>query len=258
MNISEKFAELRADGEHAFITYVCSGDPKPNATRKIVRSLVNGGADIVELGLPFSDPVADGPTIQAAAQRALNAGMNTDIYFEVANSIGRETPLICMTYYNPIFRRGLERFTKDCANSGISGIIVPDLPIEESGDLRKACFKHGLSLVLMVAPTTTDERIKRIEQNASGFLYLVSRLGVTGTSQVLSSQIKSLLDRVKSNIPKAVGFGVSKPEHARYIVKAGADGVIVGSALIDIIASGQNVNKRLELLASKLKSGMVI
>ena len=248
----------------ALIAYICAGDPTIEATKDIVRSLVKGGADIIELGLPFSDPVADGPTIQAAIERALDAGMNPDKYFEMAAELDVNVPLVCMTHYNLIFKRGLERFVKDSIASGITGLIVPDLPPEESGELEAVCKEHGMDLIFLIAPTTPPKRIKMITEKSSGFIYLVARLGVTGARFDVADMTTGLISKVNKeavkgcNTPKAVGFGVSKGEHAKQFISAGANGVIVGSAFIDIIASGNDVNVRVEALARELKEGVKI
>ncbi len=257
--ISEKFAVLKGRGEGALISYVMAGDPSPGASREIVAALARGGADIIELGLPFSDPVADGPTIQAAGQRALAAGMDTERFFEFVEELGSEisgVPLVCMTYYNLVFRYGIEKFVAASAKAGISGLIIPDLPVEEASELRESCERHGLDLIFLIAPTTTGERVRKVLERSSGFVYLVSRLGVTGTSSEVSGTTKELLARVETDIPKAVGFGVSNGSQAAEIRKAGADGVIVGSAFVKIIESGNNVNERLETLARELKNGI--
>ena len=253
MRIAEKFAELEKKNEKALIAYVCAGDPSADDTKKIVHSLVKGGADIIELGLPFSDPVADGPTIQAAATRALAAGMTPDIYFEMAASIKEDVPLVCMTYYNLIYKRGTEKFAKDCAAAGITGIIVPDLPAEESDELHEACKNNGVDLIFLITPVTTDERMKTNLARTSGFVYIVSRLGVTGERVDVADSTKKILGRIHTDIPRAVGFGISNKEQAAEVIKAGADAVIVGSAFVSIIASGDNVNERVEKLASELK-----
>lgn len=253
MRIAEKFAELEKKKEKALITYVCAGDPSAEATKEIVHALVKGGADIIELGLPFSDPVADGPTIQAAATRALEAGMNPDIYFEMAASIKENVPLVCMTYYNLIYKRGPAKFAKDCADSGITGIIVPDLPSEEADELHEACKKNGVDLIFLITPVTTDVRMKKNLAKTSGFVYIVSRLGVTGERVDVADSTKKMLSRINTDVPKAVGFGISNKDQAAEVIKAGADAVIVGSAFVSIIASGDNVNKRVEKLASELK-----
>ncbi len=255
MNIREKFRELKRKKEGALIAYICAGDPLPEKTKEHVEALVRGGADIIELGMPFSDPVADGPTIQAGIERALNAGMTPDVYFETVASLNVNFPLVVMTYYNLIFRRGVEKFVKDCASSGISGIIVPDLPAEESGELAVFCKKYDIDLIFLVAPTTTESRMKTILAQGTGFIYLVARLGVTGARSDIASATKELINRVRTSTPKTVGFGISNGKQAAEIIRAGADGVIVGSAFVDIIAGGGNTEQRLEALARELKEG---
>lgn len=254
MNISDKFKELKTRGEGALIAYVCAGD---GDTHGIVHALVRGGADIVELGMPFSDPVADGPTIQASIQRALDAGMNPDKYFEMVKGLDVDVPLVVMTYYNLIFKRGLEKFVKDCQDSGITGIIVPDLPPEESEELAGYCHEHGIDLIFLVAPTTRGNRLEDILKKGTGFIYMVARLGVTGARADISESTKELLGRVNTETPRAVGFGISSGEQAAEIFQSGAEGVIVGSAFVDIIASSEDVVKRLEVLAWEIKSNLV-
>ncbi|MFZ2498224.1 MAG: tryptophan synthase subunit alpha [Methanosarcina sp.] len=255
--ISERFSELRGRKEGALICYIMAGDPSVDSTGEFVKALATGGADIIELGFPFSDPVADGPTIQAAGQRALAGGMDVQRYFELVKSLDVRIPLVCMTYYNPVFRYGVEKFVKGAAEAGISGLIIPDIPVEEAADLKNSCEKHGLDLIFLVAPTTTDERIKKILKRGSGFLYLVSRLGVTGAREDVSSSTKDLLSRVETEMPKAVGFGISTGIQAEEVRKAGADAVIVGSAFVRIIEEGKDVNEKLEALARELKSGIL-
>ncbi len=253
MRIEDKFTELKEKKEKALIAYVCAGDPSAEATKEIVHSLVKGGADIVELGLPFSDPVADGPTIEAASTRALSAGMNPDLYFEMAASMKENVPLVCMTYYNLIYKRGTEKFARDCAESGITGIIVPDLPAEEADELHEACKNNGVDLIFLITPVTTESRMKNNLGRTSGFVYIVSRLGVTGERVDVADSTKKILGNIHTDVPKAVGFGISNGHQAAEVIKAGADAVIVGSAFVNIIASGDNINKRLEDLASELK-----
>ncbi len=256
MRIAEKFRQLNEKKEGALIAYICAGDPTPEATKEYVTALVRGGADIIELGLPFSDPVADGPTIQAGIQRALDGGMTPDIYFRTIASLKMHIPIVVMTYYNLIFKRGLAKFAKDCASSGISGIIVPDLPPEESEELLKVCKENDIDLIYLVAPTTTAARMERILREGTGFIYLVARLGVTGVRSDVADSTRELIERVKTTTPKAVGFGISNGEQAAKIISAGADGVIVGSAFVDIIAGKKDVPARLEALARELKQGV--
>ncbi|ODR83029.1 tryptophan synthase subunit alpha [Haladaptatus sp. W1] len=246
--------------EPALIPYVVAGDPGIEETKEYVRALVRGGADVIELGLPFSEPIADGPTIQNAIQRALSGGMTPDDYLELVSELDVDVPVVCMTYYNLIYQygdeEGVEAFVSAAADAGVSGLIVPDLPVEESGPLRLACDEYGLDLVFIIAPTTTDRRKRRITEQASGFVYVQARMGTTGAQADVSGDTHDSLARLaESDLPKAVGFGVSEGEHAREIVSAGADGVVVGSALVDIVASGENVAERLESKAAELKSG---
>ncbi|GAA0246943.1 tryptophan synthase subunit alpha [Haladaptatus pallidirubidus] len=246
--------------EPALIPYVVAGDPNPKATKEYVRALARGGADVIELGLPFSEPIADGPTIQNAIQRALDGGMTPNKYFDLVAELDVDVPIVCMTYYNLIYQygdsEGVESFVTAAEDAGISGLIVPDLPVEESDPLRAACDEHGLDLVFIVAPTTTDEREAKILSQASGFVYVQARMGTTGAQANVSGATHDSLSRLaETNLPKAVGFGVSEAEHAKEIVSAGADGVVVGSALVDIIASDESVAERLESKAAELKTG---
>lgn len=252
--IEEKFSELRKRNEGALIAFVTCGDPSPENTIEIANALIDGGADILELGLPFSDPIADGPIIQKSGDRALKAGMNPDLYFEISEKINADIPKICLTYYNLVFHRDLEKFARDCKNSGIDGLIIPDLPIEEAEPMLRACEKFNIDLIMLVAPTTTDERLDRILKVARGFIYIVSLLGVTGVREELSGQVKPVIQGIRKKsgeIPLAVGFGISKPEHARDVIKSGANGVIVGSAFEKII--DENLNNKEEMLR-KLKN----
>ncbi len=261
MNIKDAFETLRRKKEGALIAYICAGDPKPQRTVEIVNALVKGGVDIIELGLPFSDPIADGATIQAAMDRALTAGMNPDKFFQLVRSIKVDVPLVVMTYYNIILKKGIERFISECRSTGISGIIVPDLPVEESDELYQGCRKYDIDLIFLVTPTTTEERIERILKRTSGFIYVVSRLGVTGAREDIADHANGILKivnkintSIKSPLPTAIGFGISKPEHVRSLIDAGADGVIVGSAFVDVIAKDESdMLEELEEMAAMLK-----
>ena len=244
----------------ALVPYVVAGDPSPSATKEHVRALAAGGADVIELGLPFSEPIADGPTIQGGIRRALDAGMTPERFLDLVGDLDVGVPLVAMTYYNMLFRYGegdVGAFVEDAAAAGLSGLIVPDLPVEESGPLEAACADHDMALVFIVAPTTTDERLERIIDRASGFLYVQARMGTTGAKTDVSEHTFESLSRLpETSLPKAVGFGVSTGEQAREIVAAGADGVVAGSVFVDIIASGENVPDRLESTAEELTAGV--
>ena len=251
MRLEEKFEELRKRKERALIGFVTAGYPTAEDTLEIARAMVKGGVDILELGLPFSDPIADGVTIQRASERSLEAGMNSDVYFEVAAGI-KGVEKVCLTYYNLVLQRGLEDFIADCESAGIKGLVVPDLPVEESKPLLRICDRHETDLIFLIAPTTTEKRMARILDVASGFVYVVSLLGVTGAREQISDAIHPLIRRIRAvktsvSVPLAVGFGISKPEHVRTVCEV-ADGAIVGSAFIRLIEKG---------LESKSKAGML-
>lgn len=225
-------------GRAALITYVTAGDPDLETTESLVAALVEGGADLIELGLPFSDPMADGPAIQKASQRALASGTTIAGLFDLAKRISRrhEVPLAVMTYFNPVQRYGVERFSSDAAEAGLDGLIIPDLPLEEGSEVRRTIASRGLHPILFLAPTSTDDRIAATAREAGGFIYCVSLTGVTGARSVLSDRAADLVRRASrhTDVPLAVGFGVSTPEQAAKI-GAIADGVIVGSAIVNII-----------------------
>jgi tryptophan synthase alpha chain len=208
MKLSDKFKELEKKGDKALILYISCGDPSADETVRIAEQIIDAGCDILELGLPFSDPLADGPVIQAASQRAIAKGMNTDIYFETCKKISG-APKVCMTYYNLIYQYGLERFAKGCAEAGISGIIVPDLPPEEADPLRKECDAHGVDLIYIMSPETRDSRLKTIKKaGPNGFVYLQSVLGVTGARDALNVDLKGKISEIRKTfgLPVAVGF----------------------------------------------------
>lgn len=257
-----------ADGP-AFVPYLVAGDPTYEASIEYVEALERGGADVIELGLPFSEPIAEGPTIQRAIVRALESGMTPERYFEFVDELAVDVPVVCMTYYNLVYQYGdsdgPESFVERADAVGIEGLVIPDLPAEEADPLRAACDEYGLDLVFIVAPTTTDDRLASIREQVSGYVYVQARLGTTGARDDLSDHTAKTLARIEEwSVPKAVGFGIKTGEHAERIVGAGADGVIVGSALVDIVAEGQgdNVNTmetatRLEEKARELKDGAV-
>ena len=256
-------------GEPAFIPYLVAGDPDYESSLAYVEALDRGGADIIELGLPFSEPIAEGSTIQDAIVRSLEAGMTPGRFFAFVEDLSVEAPLVCMTYYNLIYQFGSEpgpeAFVERAAEAGIAGLVVPDLPAEEAGPLRTACDDAGLDLIFIVAPTTKGERLQRMMAQVSGYVYVQARLGTTGARDDVSDQTDESLARLAEwDVPKAVGFGIKTGDHAERIVSAGADGIIVGSALVDIVADGADsddstaaVADRLEAKASELKQGAI-
>jgi len=257
--ISAKFEALRSKREGALIAFVTAGYPKPELTPQIVQTLARH-ADIIELGIPFSDPIADGPTIQGATDRALKAGTTPETVREIISQIRctSEVPLVVLTYYNIVFKCGVDKFVRDFTAAGMDGIIIPDLPVEEAGEVLEATRKYGADLILLVAPTTTPERLKRICDVSSGFLYVVSLLGVTGAREQLSESIKPLIADVRkiSRVPIAVGFGISNPEHVKGVIMAGADGAIVGSAFINLI--NKNLKDQQKMLRELDQFGKIL
>jgi len=263
-DLTKVFQKLKAQGDGALIGYVTAGDPKPEFTPKIAEALVKGGVDILELGVPFSDPIADGPTIQAASVRALQAGTTPKMVLGMAGQIKRRlgVPVAILTYYNPVFHMGLENFFRLASNFWVDGVVVPDLPVEEAEAYREAAGSCGVDTIFLAAPSTSNERLGRIVGCTSGFLYVVSHFGVTGAREALDDSTVRLVKRVlpftRGRVPLAVGFGVSKPEHAKRIIQSGADGVIVGSAFVNIIQKHQHevdrMLKELEVAARKLKN----
>lgn len=261
---NSEIAAAFADGP-AFIPYLAVGDPSYEASKAYVEALARGGADIIELGLPFSEPIAEGPTIQGAIVRALEGGMTPDQYFEFVEDLAVDVPLVCMTYYNLIYQytgdssgsqeSGPEAFVARAAEAGISGLVVPDLPAEEADPLREACDEYGLDLVFIVAPTTAGDRLQSMMERVSGYIYVQARLGTTGAKSDVSSQTDRSLERLAGwDIPKAVGFGIASGEQAERIVASGADGIIVGSALVDIVADGVDNGWSTEKTATKLEA----
>ena len=232
-----KIREAFAKGK-AFIPFVTGGDPDLETTEKLLYALQEAGADLIEIGIPFSDPVAEGPVIEAADERALKAGCTTNTLFDLVARVRAtiKVPLLFMTYYNPIFAYGVERFTDRCVACGLDGLIVPDLPFEERGELLEPCKARGITLISLIAPTS-EARIARIAASSEGFLYCVSSLGVTGERRDLNDGARRMVEQTRqaADLPCAVGFGVSNPEQAK-AVAAYADGVIVGSAIVRIAA----------------------
>jgi len=250
--IKQVFENNYKNAKGCLIGYITAGDPTPNFTPKIADALIHGGVDILELGLPFSDPIADGSTIQAASLRALNAGTTPMKVLDIAKEIKtkHDIPIVIMTYYNPIFHIGLDKFLSTAKTCGVNGFIVPDLPIEEATDFKKTANFYNLDTVFLAAPSTSNNRLTRIVDATSGFLYLVSHFGVTGAKSTIENSTIQLIQHVKpftdKKVPLAIGFGISQPEHVQRVIKAGADAAIVGSAFINIIQ--KNANHKVDML----------
>lgn len=261
--IAETFRDLSERNEAALIAYVTAGDPSPNCTPRIVDALVEGGADIIELGIPFSDPIADGPTIQAATVRALKAGTKPPLVLEIVEKIKEKhrIPIVLLTYYNIIYRSGLENFLKLAERNGVDGIVIPDLPLEEADTYKRIADETEIDTIFLAAPSTTAERLRNILRYTSGFLYLVSLFGVTGVRRRLPDPtlrlVREFRSYVKDEIPLAAGFGISTPEQIRKIVAAGADGAIVGSAFVNVIEQNQEslirTTEKLRKMTRRLK-----
>lgn len=226
------------ENQKAFIAFVTGGDPDLETTEALIPRMAAAGADLIEIGIPFSDPIAEGVVIQAADERALRAGTTTDKLFDMVKRVRPkvDVPLVFMTYVNPVYTYGTKKFAKRCAECGIDGIIIPDVPFEERDEVSGACEAAGIELISMIAPTSHD-RIDMIARQAKGFLYCVSSLGVTGVRNKITTNIREMVDHVKavSDIPCAIGFGISTPEQAREMASV-SDGAIVGSAIVRIIA----------------------
>jgi tryptophan synthase alpha chain len=229
----------------AFIGFTVAGDPDKDTCVRAAMALIEGGTDILELGVPFSDPVADGPTIQKADERSLAAGTTVDTIFAIVREIRKRSgvPIVFLVYYNMVYHRGIDRFYREAHEAGVDGILIADMPVEESEEVYKASLRHYIDPIFLITQTTSDERIKKIAAKSRGYLYLVAVLGVTGVRDSVSSGALDLLKRVRkqTDVPLALGFGISTPDHAKTCAAAGADGVIVGSAIVDII--GKNLGK---------------
>lgn len=246
----EMFKRVEEKNEGAFVPFVVAGDPDFETSLEIVKTLVENGADALEIGFAFSDPIADGPTVQDADLRALNSGMTTDKGFEFVKRIREFTsiPIGLLVYYNLIYKRGIDLFYKQASENGVNAILSADLPPEEAYDAVKAAKKYGVDQIFLAAQTTTNQRLKTISKFSSGFTYLVSVMGVTGARSEVKNSTVDLIKRVRdhNDLPLMVGFGISKPSHVNEVIEAGAEGAIVGSAMIDIIA--QNLNNKEKML----------
>jgi tryptophan synthase alpha chain len=238
--IGETMAGLRAESRLGLIAYLTVGYPDVESTLRLVPALAAGGADMVELGVPFSDPLADGATIQRASHHALGQGVTVAVCLDVVRRLrqqGLTIPLLLMGYYNPVLAYGIEEFARDASDAGVDGLIIVDLPPEEATAVQTACAMRGLDLVYLLAPTSSDERIALVAAQASGFVYCVSLAGVTGARRELSRGLGEFLTRVRGHtpLPLAVGFGISRAEHVQAVASLGADAAVIGSAIIDLI-----------------------
>ena len=241
-SVEHRFKHLQEKSECALIPFITAGDPNLETTAKALEVLAQNGADAIELGVPYSDPLADGPTIQAAATRALARGVQLEDVLGIVKQVSEkiDIPLILFTYYNPIYYRGVESFLKQIKEAGVSGLVVPDLPLEEAEILLKPAREIGIEVTLLVAPTSSQERIDAIASQSEGFIYLVSVTGVTGVRTEIASRAKDLLVELRNSTDKpiGVGFGISSPEQAKQVKDWGADAVIVGSAFVKRLADG--------------------
>ena len=240
--IGQKFRELGNRAEGVIVAYLMGHDPDPKAFTANAVSLIEGGADVLEVGIPFSDPVADGPVIQAAGTRALSGGATPHKIIDTIGELSSQftTPIVILTYYNPILAMGIEQFMRNASDNGVKGIVVPDLPMEEGERFRDVALKHNIDSILLAAPNTSEKRLAGILEKSRGFVYLVSLYGVTGPRDTLSPQALETVKKVKSLakgvIPISAGFGISQPQHVSSLLRAGADGAIVGSALVRTVA----------------------
>lgn len=254
--ISERFATLRAAGELGLVAYITAGDPSLDATYRYVLALAEAGTDVIELGVPFSDPLADGPTIQRASERALHAGTTLAGVLDLVRRVRQSSniPLVLFSYFNPIVQMGVEKFASAASAAGADGVLVTDLTPEEADDYRRILQIHGLDTVFLAAPTSSDERLEKIAACSTGFLYLISRTGVTGAKDSLSDELPSLLRRVRrfTNLPIAVGFGISLPGHVS-VLGGLADAAVVGSALVAEIENAKSVDAACEALRERAK-----
>ncbi|MDP5085168.1 MAG: tryptophan synthase subunit alpha [Yoonia sp.] len=252
--IDAKFAQLRTDGKKAFVAYVMAGDPNYDTGLEIVKGLPAAGVDVIELGMPFTDPMADGATIQLAGQRALEGGQNLEKTLQYARELRKTddtTPIVMMGYYNPIYSRGVDRFLSDAKAAGIDGLIIVDLPPEEDEELCIPAQKMGINFIRLATPTTDAKRLPKVLENTSGFVYYVSVTGITGTAEAQAGDVAPEVARIKSqtDLPVIVGFGIKTPDAAEAIAKI-ADGAVVGSAIVEKIGAGQSVSEVLAFVKS--------
>lgn len=267
--ISARFAALAENRECALICYVVAGFPDTATTVEVIDSLVEGGADIIEIGIPFSDPIADGPTIQRASQVALESGVTPIKTLKMVKQVRRRhplLPLLVMTYSNIFVKPGWDEFICRCKVAGIDGFILPDMPVEEASEYLAKAAQSGMATVFLASPNTSEERLKKIAQSSSGFMYLVSIYGITGARRAFEDYTKQAVQRAKKaagfRIPVGVGFGISTPEHARFMIDAGADAIIVGSAIVDRISDAKRnkkaMLKELQSFSASLKKACIV
>lgn len=252
--IDAKFAELKAANKKAFVSYIMAGDPDEATSLEVVKGLPGAGVDIIELGLPFTDPMADGPTIQLAGQRALDTGMTLEKTLNIAREFRKEddtTPIVLMGYYNPIYSHGVEAFLEDAKAAGIDGLIVVDLPPEEDEELCIPAQAAGMNFIRLATPTTDDRRLPKVLQNTSGFVYYVSITGITGAAEAEATNVGPEVARIKAStdLPVIVGFGINTPEKSEAIASV-ADGAVVGSAIVKMIGEGKPVADVLSFVKS--------
>jgi tryptophan synthase alpha chain len=255
--IGRRFASLRASSELGIVAYITAGDPSLDATLKFVLALADAGADVIELGVPFSDPLADGPTIQRASERALRSGTTLAGVIDLVRRIRQssQVPLILFSYYNPILQMGLEKFAAAASEAGADGVLATDLTPEESADYRRILAAHHLDTIFLGAPTSTDDRLTKIAAVSTGFLYLISRTGVTGAKDALPDDLPALLRRARAvtQLPIAVGFGISLPGHVS-VLGGLADAAVVGSALVSEIENAKSIDAACDALAARIRS----
>ncbi len=237
--IERKFQELRRQNKKAFVAFITAGDPNLEITKQLILRLPSAGVDILELGVPFSDPLADGSTIQAASERALSQRVSLtkilDLLKRMKNKV--RVPLVLLSYYNPIYKLGISKFAKLASDAEIDGLIIPDLPLEESKEIKEEANKKGIDLIFLIAPTSTERRIKAICKQSQGFIYYVSRTGITGVRKQIPKDVKENVQKIKdfSSKPVVVGFGISNSDQIRQIKNMNVDGVVVGSAIVNVI-----------------------
>ncbi len=258
--ITEKLADLKTKNKKALVPFITAGDPSLESTVSIMHALVKGGADMIELGVPFSDPMADGPTIQRSSERALERGVNTNFVFQCVKTFrehDNETPVVLMGYLNPIEIRGFDKYATQAVEAGVDGVLLVDLPPEEAVPLRTAFNRHGLNLISLAAPTTTAERLHRLATESQGYLYYVSFAGVTGASNIDTKDVlaKASALRAQANVPVMIGFGIKDAASAKALAPA-ADGIVIGSALVEALAASNDPASTAEVFLKPIRDAL--